>query len=359
MKLLTRQREEQATEIHTFLKKKLKGGPTGIKRFLYYNNRDLEKKNDFNWALGEEREDRFGWRKTKGQNCHLICLGHLLQQIILEIRLMTDLILSSDVAAWLEIRTKTADDRYLQQRRENVLFCVYQQRVCQVSRAKCSVSSQSDRFPFIISNQASSPAKLNIFIDSTIFLCQLHTVRKGTKWRKKGTFMNPQSLTPLHLGSPPPRSSCVSDFSRVSSSFTLALLQQLSGWFHSDATPTPHIAFFVIGSRFLSKSKTLSLTSTPTHLQNRFELQLCSDFSLALSTLFPRWLVSHIGANTGSAPIWWWVDFGRLHFESKPAVHQLWLSLTLLCSWTSDSSLFSAQSEMPARLYFLPKVLPA
>lgn len=137
-----------------------------------------EKKNDFNWALGGEQEDRLWWWRQKDKT-----VIHYLQGIYystlfhLEIRWMTDLILSSDIAAWLQIGMKNSRWQYLQQKRENVLFGVYQQqRVCQVSRAKCSVSSQSDRLPFIISNQASSPAKLNIFIDSTIFLCQLHTV---------------------------------------------------------------------------------------------------------------------------------------------------------------------------------------
>lgn len=70
----------------------------------------------------------------------------------------------------------TADDSiYSKKKRENALFCGYQQWVCQVSRAKCSVSSLSDRLPFITSSQSFSPAKLNIFIDSAIFLRQLHT----------------------------------------------------------------------------------------------------------------------------------------------------------------------------------------
>lgn len=118
------------------------------------------------------------------------------------------------------------------------------------------------------------------------------------------------NTSPSQLSSP--TQVCVSDSSRDSSSFTLALLQQLSGSFHSDATQTPLIVFFVISSCFLSKSKPPSLTSAPTHLQNRHQLQLCSDFSLALvlSTRFPPWLLGQIGANTGSALIWLWVDFG-------------------------------------------------
>lgn len=251
-------------------------------------------------------------------------------------------------------QNKNSRWQYLQQRKENVLFSIHQQRVCQVSRAKCSVSSQSDRLPFIISNQASSPAKLNIFIDSTIFLCQLHTVRKGTKRREKGTFLNSQSLTPLHLGFPhPPLKLCVSDFSRDSSGFTLALCQQLSGWFHSDATQTTHIVFFVI----LGKSKTPSLTSTPTHLQNRFELQLCSDLSLALSTLFPPWLYSHIGANAGSAQIWSWVDSGRLHFDSKPAVHQLWLWLISALELQNQASSLSNPKCQQDFIFYLKSCL--
>ncbi|KAI4807504.1 hypothetical protein KUCAC02_027310 [Chaenocephalus aceratus] len=59
----------------------------------------------------------------------------------------------------------------------------------------------------------------------------------------------------------------------------LALLQQLSGWFHSDATQNPLIVFFVISSCFLCKSETPSLTSTPTHLQL---LNLSSISSVAL-----------------------------------------------------------------------------
>lgn len=97
------------------------------------------------------------------------------------------------------------------------------------------------------------------------------------KERKK-TCTNPLHLFILVLLL---HSSSVSDFSRDSSSFMLALLQQLSGWFHSDATQTPLIIFFVISSCFLSKSETPSLTSTPTHLQNGNQLQLCSNFSLA------------------------------------------------------------------------------
>lgn len=98
-----------------------------------------------------------------------------------------------------------------------------------------------------------------------------------------------------------PHSSSVSDFSRDSSSFMLALLQQLSGWFHPDATQTPLTVFFVISSCFLSKSETPSLTSTPTHLQNGHQLRLCSNFSLwhrfnlcyiSSVALRPDWLCS-------------------------------------------------------------------
>lgn len=158
--------------------------------------------------------------------------------------------------------------------------------------------------------------------------------------------MNPQPLTPLHL-SPPPNQVCVSDFCRGSSSFTLALLQQLSGWFHSDAAQTPLIVFFVISSCFLT-----SLTSTPTHLQNRYQLQLCSHFSLALafSTLSPLWLFGQIDANTGSALIWLWVDFGS---DFILTLSQLSTSSGFDSPLLLDLKLkFSAQSHMSARLYF-------
>ena len=90
---------------------------------------------------------------------------------------MADLILSLEIVVWLQIRINATDDNiYSMKEESDFFFCGYQQRVCQVSRAKCSVFSQSDRLPLIISNQASSPAKLNILIDSTIFLRQPHTV---------------------------------------------------------------------------------------------------------------------------------------------------------------------------------------
>lgn len=246
---------------------------------------------------------------------------------------LTDLILSSAVAV---DQNENSRWKYLQQERENIVFSIYQKWVCQVSRVKCSVYSQSDRLPFIISSQASSPAKPNIFIDSAIFLCQLHTalslriqyiveIRKGMKWRETLSWI----LSPSHLfiSALLPHLSWVSDFSRDSSSFTLALPQQLSGWFHSDATKTPHTVFFVISCCFLSKSKTPSLTSTPTHLQNKYQLQLRSDFSRStLSPLHPDWCQHWLCSDMVMSRLWPW-----LHVDSKMAVHQLWLWLISSC----------------------------
>lgn len=110
-------------------------------------------------------------------------------------------------------------------------------------------------------------------------------------------------------------------------------------------------------SAFLGKSKTPSLTSTPTHLQNRFELQLCSDLSLALSTLFPPWLFSHIGANAGSAQIWSWVDSGHLHFDSKPAVHQLWLWLISALELQNQASSLSNPKCQQDFIFYLKSCL--
>lgn len=69
-----------------------------------------------------------------------------------------------------------------------------------------------------------------------------------------------------HFSSPTPLL-CLTSV-QTPAALMLAPLQQLSGWFHSDATQTPLIIFFVISSCFLSESEAPSLTSTPTHLQN-------------------------------------------------------------------------------------------
>lgn len=113
----------------------------------------------------------------------------------------------------------------------------------------------------------------------------------------------------LHLFAPcfsPTPALSPSDFSAGSSSFVLALLQQLSGWFHSDATQTPLIVFFVISSHFLCKSETPFLTSTPTHLQNGYQPQLCSDSSPALArsqSPSPQWLFGQTGTDDSSAAL--------------------------------------------------------
>lgn len=138
----------------------------------------------------------------------------------------------------------------------------------------------------------------------------------------------------------------------------LALLQQLSGWFHSDATQTPLIVFFVISSCFFCKSETPSLTSTPTHLQDGNQLQLCSKFfsgTGSMSAPSLPWLFSQIGANTGSALIWLWVHFGPdsqlstiygfdssllLNLHLKPVL----FAIQKLCQHSSQT-LFSTQSS--------------
>ena len=155
--------------------------------------------------------------------------------------------------------------------------------------------------------------------------------------------MNPRSLKPIEGSSSPPLEFSLSDFSTDSISSMLALLQQLSGWFHSDATQNPLIVFFVISSCFLCKSETPSLTSTPTHLQDGKQLQLFWISFSGTSSIWapsPPWLFGQIAANNSSALIWLW-----LHFEAKPAVHQLWLWLisalkpkTYTCSISSPKA---------------------
>lgn len=66
---------------------------------------------------------------------------------------------------------------------------------------------------------------------------------KEAKWRKKLSWFLCVFISALRL-----HSGWISDFSRESSSFTLAPLLQLSGWFHSDATQTPLIVSVIISS---------------------------------------------------------------------------------------------------------------
>lgn len=139
-----------------------------------------------------------------------------------------------------------------------------------------------------------------------------------------------------HFSSPTPLLCLTS--AQTPAASTLAPLQQLSAWFHSDATQTPLIIFFVISSCLLGESEAPSLTSTPTHLHNGHPAPALLKMFLwhrprSRLHLFRRFSsFGQIGIDIGSALIRLWLHFGPESFsDSTPAVHRL-LALTHLCS---------------------------
>lgn len=71
---------------------------------------------------------------------------------------------------------------------------------------------------------------------NTLLRSEKEQNRLRKKEQKKENFHESPSLLQLSISVLLPHSSSVSDFSKDSSSFSLAPLQQLSGRFHSDAT---------------------------------------------------------------------------------------------------------------------------
>lgn len=271
---------------------------------------------------------------------------------------MTDLILSSDVAAWLEIRTKTADDN-IYSKGKKMFFSAStssesvkcpERNVLSPARVTDSLSSYQIR-PLHLPNWTYLLTAQFFFVSFTLSEKERSGERKELSW----------ILSLLHLfisASLTPHSSCVS----LTSVETLAALCWIFASNYLVGSTLTQLRLHISSSSssasaFLSKSKTPSLTSTPTHLQNRFELQLCSDLSLALSTLFPPWLFSHIGADAGSAQIWSWVDSGHLHIDSKPAVHQLWLWLISALELQNQASSLSNPKCQQDVIFYLKSCL--
>lgn len=214
-----------------------------------------------------------------------------------EMSLMTDLILGSDIAAGLYIRTKTADDNIYGNKKKGGERCSFSATTsssggsssasAKCPQQKCSLSSHSDRLSFIISNQASSPAKPNIFIDSAIFLCQLVS-RRLSAWKSNTSLRSEKEpnagrkkvarslrLSELFIAALLPHSTLTSletpaALRWLSSSNYLvgSTLTQLRLYSSSSSSSAPASSV---------KSKTSSLTSTPTRLQNRYQHKLCSD----------------------------------------------------------------------------------
>lgn len=176
--------------------------------------------------IGAEQEDRLWWTKTKGQNCHLRSLyrtSTTAHCLVLIIRLMADLILSLEIVVWLQIRIKATDDNIYSMKEESdffflwlpaeslssvqsEMFCLQPEWQTPFNHIKSGLFTCQAEHTHWQHNFSPSASHCSLLLNSTH-----HYDQKGTEMEKekKETFMNPQSLTPLHLSSPPPLQLCL------------------------------------------------------------------------------------------------------------------------------------------------------
>lgn len=283
-----------------------------------------------------------------------------------EMRLMTDLILSSDIAAGLHIRTKTADDNIYSKRkkekgRSGGRKCSFsatvssdrkqqqwRRRVCQVSTAEMfplqpewqtlfhhvksgllTCQAQHIYWQRNFSLSARTPS-LDLEIQHVV------KIRKGAKCGKKQTRTKSLRLPELFIAALLPHSSLTSlktpaALRWLSSSNYLvgSTLTQLRLYSSSSSSSAPASSV---------KSKTSSLTSTPTRLQNRYQHKLCSDCFFIF--FFPGSKLSQLSLLHGSSarlvptPALLWYGY-----ESMLARTPFWLRGQLSTSSGFDSSL--------------------